>query len=215
MEERQPLAWLQVGTTSYTNMTPAETAPMRRSRRIRNLMAQSLMLAALPACGVGFSHASTPDPSDRMNIWVGRWHEVVQTKETAFSHAATHPAHTTCAWSADGGYMVCEYLSEKVDPKETQRSDHLSIFAYDREGKAYKHLGISKGYKTLEETPISIEGNLWHYNYEVSTASGKKIDMRDSYEFVTPEKRITRIEVSLDGGRTWTLMSESVGTKMS
>ncbi|HEY1890122.1 MAG TPA: hypothetical protein VGG63_06930 [Steroidobacteraceae bacterium] len=186
---------------------------MRRRTPIRVLKA--LTLAAVLAIVVTRSHASTPDPNDRMNIWVGTWHEVVHTKETAISHAASHPAHTTCAWSADRGYMVCEYLSEKVDPKETQRSDHLSIFAYDLEGKAYKHLGISKDYKTLEETPISVEGNLWHYDYELATAGGKKINLRDSYEFVTPQKRITRIEFSLDGGRTWTLTSESVGTKIS
>lgn len=188
---------------------------MKLSRRIQNPLARTLMLAALAAGAVPLCQASTPDPNGRLSIWVGRWHEVVETKETAISHASSRSAHNTCAWSADKGYMVCEYLSEKVDPKESQRSDHLSIFAYDLEGKAYKHLGISKGYKTLEETPISIEGKLWHYNYELTGAGGKKVDLRDSYEFVTPEKRITRIEFSLDGGRTWSLMSESVGTKTS
>lgn len=186
---------------------------MRLHRGSRVL--EVLSLAALLASVVTHGHAATPDPNDRMNIWAGRWHEIVQTRETAISHASSHPARITCGWSADRGYMVCEYLSEKVDPKESQHSDHLSIFAYDLEGKAYKHLGISKDYKTLEETPISIEGNLWHYNYELSSASGKKIYLRDSYEFVTPEKRITRIEFSLDGGRTWTLMTESVGTKLT
>jgi hypothetical protein len=188
---------------------------MRLRSRTRVLVAQALTLTALLAGGVARSHAATPDPHDRMNIWVGRWHEVVQTRETAISHASSHPAHITCAWSADRGYMVCEYLSEKVGPMESQRSDHLSIFAYDIEHKTYKHLGISKDYKTLEETPISIDGNLWHYNYELSSANGKKVDLRDSYEFVTPEKRVTRIEFSLDDGRTWSLMSESVGTKIS
>lgn len=188
---------------------------MRLSRRIRNPVGQSLIAAALVASVLTLSHASTPDPNDRMNIWVGRWHEVVETKETVISHASSAPAHITCAWSPDRGYMVCEYLSEKVDPNEGRPLDHLSIFAYDDKTKAYKHLGISKDYKTLEETPISNDGNLWHYNYQLASASGKKVELRDSYEFQTPEKRITRIEFSLDGGHTWTLMSEAVGTKES
>lgn len=188
---------------------------MRPSKRMRNLTAQLLMLAALSACNVPYSQAGTPDPNERMNVWVGRWHEVVETKETSVSHAWSTPAHLTCAWTADKGYMVCEFLSEKADPNEGKISDHLSIFAYDSRRNAYKHLGISKDYKTLEETPISIDGNLWHYNYQVPDGSGKKVDLRDSYEFVTPRKRITRIEFSLDGGRTWTLMTESVGTKLS
>lgn len=187
---------------------------MRLSKRMRNSVARSLIFTFLLASVAALSHASTPDPNERMSIWVERWHEVVETKGTAISHASSGAAHITCAWSADRGYMVCEYLSEKVDPNEGKRSDHLSIFAYDDKTKAYKHLGISKDYKTLEETPISIDGNLWHYNYQLSDRSGKKVDLRDSYEFVTPEKRITRIELSLDGGHTWTLMSEAVGTKV-
>lgn len=183
------------------------------SKRMRNSLARPLLLTALLTGVVTLSHASTPDPNERMSIWVGRWHEVVETKETAISHASSSPAHITCAWSADRGYMVCEYLSEKIDPNQGKPQDHLSIFAYDNKAKAYKHLGISKDYKTLEETPISIDGSLWHYDYQLSSASGKKIDLRDSYEFVTPRKRITRIEFSLDGGHTWTLMSEAVGTK--
>lgn len=188
---------------------------MRLSRRMGNLVAPFLTVTALVAGVPTLSHANTPDPNDRMSIWAGRWHEVVATRETVISHASSAPAHITCAWSPDRGYMVCEYLSEKVDPNEGRPLDHLSIFAYDARTKAYKHLGISKDYKTLEETPISIDGNLWHYDYQLASASGKRIDLRDSYEFETPEKRITRIEFSLDGGHTWTLMSEAVGTKVS
>lgn len=188
---------------------------MRLSRNIRRSLAQSLMFAALLTSGAPLGHADSANPNERMSIWVGRWHEVVETRETAISHASANPAHITCTWSADRGYMVCEYLSEKIDPNEGKPLDHLSIFAYDDETKTYKHLGISKDYRTLEETPISIDGNLWHYTYQLSSASGNKIDLRDSYEFVTSEKRITRIEFSLDGGHTWTLMSEAVGTKIS
>jgi len=188
---------------------------MRLSDRLRNLVARSLMPTGLLAAMVTLGHASTPDLKERMNIWAGRWYEVVETKETAISHASSQPAHITCGWSAQRGYMICEYLSEKIDPNEGRPMDHLSIFAYDEKANTYKHLGISKDYKTLEETPIGIEGNFWHYDYQLSSGSGKKIDMRDSYEFVTPQKRITRIEFSLDGGHTWTLMSEAVGTKVS
>lgn len=172
------------------------------------VMALGLMRSAATAAS-----ADTADPHDRMNIWEGRWNEVVETKETPFSHARSVPSHLTCAWTADKGYMVCEYLSEKVDPSEGRPSDHLSIFTYDEKGKTYKHLGISKDYKTLEET-ASIDGNLWHYNYELPDENGRTLDLRDSYEFVTPEKRITRIEISADGGKHWTLMSEAVGTKV-
>lgn len=173
----------------------------------------AILLFSLMASAAGPPPSNPSDPSDRINIWEGRWNEVVETKETPYSHAHSTPSHLTCSWTADHGYMVCEYLSEKIDPNEGRPFDHLSIFTYDEKGKAYKHLGISKDYKTLEET-ASIDGNLWHYDYQLPADNGKMLELRDSYEFVTPEKRITRIEVSADGGKHWTLMSEAVGTRV-
>jgi hypothetical protein len=66
----------------------------------------------------------------------------------------------------------------------------------------------------LEEPTVVIEGNLWHYTYELPGDNGQNLELRDSYEFVTPDKRITRIEVSLDGGQHWTLLSEAIGIKV-
>ena len=183
---------------------------MTRLHRATKILA-TLLLGLLATAAAPLSKAS--DPDDQLNIWEGRWKEVVETKETPYSHAHSAPTHLTCGWTADHGYMVCEYLREKTDPAEAQASDHLSIFTYDGKSKTYKHLGISKNYKTLEET-ASIEGNRWHYNYELPDENGKKLLLRDSYEFVTPDKRITRIEISSDAGAHWTLMSEAVGIKV-
>ena len=60
------------------------------------------------------ANAATPtptvptNPQEKMNIWVGRWKEVVETKETPYGHAHSTPSHVNCDWSADKGYMVCE-----------------------------------------------------------------------------------------------------------
>lgn len=105
-------------------------------------------------------------------------------------------------------------MSEKADAAKGKPSDHLTIFTYNDASKAYKHLGISKDYKTLEEPTVVIEGNVWHYDYQLPDEKGNKLDCRDVYEFVTPEKLVTRIEISADGGQHWALMSESVATKV-
>ena len=110
--------------------------------------------------------------------------------------------------------MVCEYLNEKTDTAEGKPSDHLTIFPYNDAAKTCKQFGISKDYKTLEEPTVIIEGNVWHYNYELPDEKGNTLDCRDMYEFVTPDKMITRIEISADGGEPWTLVSESVATKV-
>ena len=184
----------------------------RLSRTLVGLILSALALGVI-ANAANPDAAKAPDPRDKMNIWEGRWNEIVQTRQTPYGHAASTPSHVTCSWSPDRGFMVCEYMSEKVAPGQKEPSDHLTIFTYNDADNTYKHLGISKDYKTLEEPNVMIEGNVWHYNYQISDEKGNKYDLRDWYEFVTPEKRITRIEISADGGQHWTLMSESVGIK--
>jgi hypothetical protein len=112
--------------------------------------------------------SGTPDPRDRINLWAGHWKEkeLVQTKLTPYRHAASAPSHETCAWTADRGSVVCQYLSEKVGAREGKPSDHVTIFACNDAGKNYKHRGISKDYKTLEEV-AAINGNAWHYNCQL------------------------------------------------
>jgi len=105
-------------------------------------------------------------------------------------------------------------LSEKTDTAEGKPSDHLTIFTYNDAAKTYKHFGISKDYKTLEGPTVIIEGNVWRYNYELPDEKGYKLDCRERYEAVTPEKMITRIEISADDGQDWTLVSESVAMKV-
>lgn len=189
---------------------------MRMHGRIRVLAGSivSVLVLALMAGAATPKSSEAPDPRDKINIWEGHWKTTVERKETPYSHAASIPAHFTCSWTADRGFMVCEYLSEKTDSGEGKPSDHLTIFTYNDSAKAYKHLGISKDYQTLEEPTVIIEENVWHYNYQLPDEKGNKLDCRDVYEFVTPQRLITRIEISSDGGQHWTLMSQSVATKV-
>jgi hypothetical protein len=96
--------------------------------------------------------------------------------------------------------MLCEYARDRGDPKQLLAADHLSIFTYDNVKRSYKHLGVSKNYKVLEEK-ASIDGSVWHYAYQLPDSGGKVLDLRDSYRFVGSNERITRTELSSDGGR--------------
>jgi hypothetical protein len=62
---------------------------------------------------------------------------------------------------------------------------------------------------------VTISGNVWSYTYEKTTDMGDKIVFRDTFEFVTPEKRVTHIEISADGGQHWVLLVEETETKVS
>ncbi len=87
----------------------------------------SVLALGLMASGATSDSSKTADARDNINFWEGRWKEQDETKETPYSHAASVPSHITCSWTADRRYMVCEYLSEKIDPAEGKPSDHLHL----------------------------------------------------------------------------------------
>lgn len=182
----------------------------------QQLMSRCLVMSVMACALVGSSavlgSSRTAEPLAKLDIWQGSWKNTVRTMETPYSHASLVRSHSTCSWTPDHGYMLCEYARDSGDPKQLIQADHLSIFTYDDNAKSYKHLGVSKEYKTLEEM-AKIDGNLWHYRYQLPTGDGKMLDLKDTYEFVNANRRITRIEVSSDAGKHWILMSESVDTR--
>lgn len=167
--------------------------------------------AAAGSAALGSSRAA--DPLAKLAVWQGHWREVVVTKATPYSLASSVASHVSCSWTPDHGYMLCEYARDQGDPKQLLAADHLSIFTYDTVSRSYKHLGVSKSYKTLEEA-ASIDGNVWHYDYQLADSGGKVLDLRDSYRFVDSNERITRTEISSDGGRHWILMAQSVAHRV-
>ena len=179
---------------------------MRGQRRVQWTVSGMLILGL---AGLG-ARAQTADPvaRERMKIWVGHWSDEVQIRETPYSHAAHHRSDVQCGWSPDRGFMVCEYLG-----LDGRRTDHLSIFTYNEAGRSYKHLGISQDYKTLEEA-ANVDGNVWTTPWEDVGPKGEKLFMRDVYEFVSPEKQLSREEYSTDGGQHWTELWEVVATKV-
>lgn len=187
--------------------------------RLRGLNAGLLCSAvAVVACAAtagstALGSSGGSGPLARLAIWQGQWREVVVTKATPYSLASSVPSHVTCSWTPDHGYMLCEYARDQGDPRQLLAADHLSIFTYDNVAKSYKHLGVSKNYKVLEEK-AGIDGGVWHYEYQLADSGGKVLDLRDSYRFVDPNERITRTEVSSDGGSHWILLSESVAHRV-
>lgn len=46
------------------------------------------------------------------------------------------------------------------------------------------------------------------------TTGGKVLDLRDFYRFVDSNERITRTEISSDGGRHWILLSQFIAYRV-
>jgi len=159
--------------------------------------------------------SQAPDPRERLKIWVGRWDDVGEVKETLYSHAARIHKRVSCVATGDRGYVVCEYLDVAADlAKGEDVTDNLSIYAYDEKNNKYRHFGISND-KMSEQPPVTVEGDVWSYTYPETEKSGAKVDVRVSYAFVTPQRRTIHIEASSDGGQHWVLLVDEVETKIS
>jgi hypothetical protein len=70
--------------------------------------------------------SGTPDPRDRINIWEGHWKEVSES-EHPLQPRRFGGVPSDLRWTAERGYVVCQYLSEKVDARKSKPSDHLRL----------------------------------------------------------------------------------------
>jgi hypothetical protein len=187
--------------------------PLRRQLFARLTASSTVCALMISTAALGSPRLAETDPLSKLAVWQGHWNEVVVTMATPYSRASSVPLHVACSWTPDHGYMLCEYERDRGDPAKLEASDHLSIFTYDSHAKSLKHLGVSKNYETLEEM-VRIDGHVWHYDYQLPSSGGKLLNLRDSYEFINRNKRMTRTEVSSDGGRHWILISESVANRV-
>jgi hypothetical protein len=181
-----------------------------RTTMIAGLAASALVLGLMTSAAP--APEKTIDPLEKMQVWEGHWRVQVQYKETAYSHAGSVTYNATCSWLPNRGYMVCDYLSDGVDPQHGKVSNDLSIFTYSEIDKAYKHVGFGMEGEPHEQL-TTIVGNVWTTPFEVTAKNGEKLQCRNVYEFDSPEKQHSRFEVSTDG-QHWTVLSEAVGTKI-
>ena len=64
------------------------------------------------------------------------------------------------------------------------------------------------------ENLMVVDGNVWTRPFENPRRSGGVADAREIYNFVSPDKHLARLEISLDKGAHWTVVNEAVGTKV-
>jgi hypothetical protein len=145
----------------------------------------------------------------KLDVWIGHWTTQRQAKDTPYSRARSISSETTCAWSANHGYMICDQLINDAGVI----SNELSIYTYSEREKAYKFFGLDMNGQP-RSVPLTIEGNVWTYGGKPFEANGKKIQIRTTNEFVSPTTVIFRTEYSDDGGAHWTLINEGKDTKV-
>ena len=181
-----------------------------QSRWLILFLSFSLMSAAMFAAGQT-TPLSNQDSSalEKLDAWTGHWRARGESLATAYSHAASLSSETTCQWSINHGYMICDQMID--GPKG--RMNALSIYTYSEADKAYRFYGIDQSGQP-RTPPLTIQGNVWTYGGGFE-ADGKQIQIRTVNEFETPSKVDWRTEFSSDGGQHWSLMNHGTETRIS
>ena len=71
----------------------------------------TLAFAALTGAGMAQSSPAS-DPLAQLGMWVGHWTFSGRIYETKYSHAHVDTGVADCTWTANKGYVICDYFSD-------------------------------------------------------------------------------------------------------
>jgi hypothetical protein len=174
----------------------------------------ALGAAGLFALATGATAQAASSPHDKLAVWVGHWKMHIETKETQFGHAKTEDYDGKCSFLPHGTFMACEFLSLRPEPASGRIINDVSLFYYSDVDKTFKYTNVGPE-GGPHENVLLVDGNVWTKPFEIAGQSGAVINARQVWTFVSPDKRLARLEVSIDKGAHWTVVNESVGTKGS
>lgn len=175
---------------------------------MRAVIALLLSTAALAvATGAGMPVApQSASPPGKLGMWAGHWSYNGRIYETPYSHAHSDSGSLDCNWVPNSGYMVCDYSSN--DPPH----NHLSVITYDSAANTYMEVLVRQDSKP-SWAKMTQRGDTWTMSSEVPY-KGKTLISRNVFVFTSPNKHITRVQISANNGRTWTTMIETTAVKV-
>lgn len=178
-----------------------------------SMVSAGLGAAFLFALVAGGATARDSSPHNKLAAWVGHWTVRIETKETQFGHARTDDYDAKCSFLPQGTFLACEYLSLQPEPNSGRTLNDVALLYYSSVDKIFKYTNVAPEGGPREDV-MHVDGNVWTRPYEYKEKSGRTIDAREIYTFVSPDKQLARLEESTDKGAHWTVVNEAVGTKV-
>jgi len=151
------------------------------------------------AGAAGTLAAVSAAPIDELNRFAGTWQSQGTFVDSPYQKAGTATATTTCAWSIDHAFMICQ---QSVLMSGTPDSD-LGIYTYDPVANVYHFYNVHES-RTTSST-ILVDGNTITYPFSF-TDNGKSVVIRTLNVWQNPDAYTWRTEFSIDNGTTWALM---------
>ena len=178
----------------------------------RRRAAVALTLAFSAALGAGVPAAAQTatqhDPAlAQLDRLAGTWDAPGTFVDSAYSKAGTAHATTTCAWSDDRVFLICQ---QRVTT-QAGTDDDVALYTYDPAGKAYRFYHVSR--TATSGSTIAVTPNEIVYSGSF-TDGGKQVTTRTLNVWQSPQRYSWRAEYSLDGGKTWVLMGSGSATRL-
>lgn len=145
---------------------------------------------------------------DELGRFLGTWTSPGTLLDTPYSKAGSASATTTCAWSSDRVFMICQ----QITMLNGKSGNALSIYTYDAAKSQYHffNLGPDGGDGSI----ITVTGSTVAYTNSF-TDKGKEVTIRTLNIWSRPDFYRWRTEYTTDSGKTWNLMASGTSERHS
>ena len=168
-------------------------------------------LAALLLCTALTMFADDKPTADVLNRWVGgKWPLDGKMLDTDYSKATTVTGVSTCGWSPDHVFMICDQsIMEDGKP-----SRGLSVYVFDNANSTFRFFGLSPSGERprTSDVTISADGSRWEY-FTKTEIKGKPVQFRTINEFRNADHIDWWSDYSTDGGAHWVRMGGGSETR--
>ncbi|HEY3675301.1 MAG TPA: hypothetical protein VGK84_04870 [Candidatus Tumulicola sp.] len=164
-------------------------------------MIRFVSILGLMLCVVGAG------PLDQLDRFAGTWQTQGTFLTTPYSTAGTAAGTSSCAWSNDRQFMICQQnvtLSGKTD-------HDVTVYSYDDAKQAYRFYNVHAADSTA--TSITVNGDTITYPFSFTGDGGQTVEIRTTNVWKGSTFYDWRTEYSTDNGATWTPMASGTSQK--
>jgi hypothetical protein len=148
---------------------------------------------------------STPPALAVLTSLVGTWRVTGARKATAASPADAVSATSTCGWSPNGAFLVCDQIA-------ANGTDVISVYSYTEADQRFHFQSLSPHGGTIQHLDLSVTDRLLTYNGTFSNGA-MQAHLRLTKTVTAPGAMHYKEEVSADGA-TWIPRGEGDETKV-
>jgi hypothetical protein len=171
---------------------------------MRRWLAILLTIFVYAGYRAGASAAGVED----LGRFLGTWTSPGTLLDTPYSKAGSASATTTCAWSSDHVFMICQ----QITMLNGKPGNALSIYTYDAAKSQYHffNLGPDGGDGSI----VTVTGDTVTYTNSF-TDKAKEVTIRTLNIWSRPDFYRWRTEYTTDSGKTWMLMASGTSERHS